>query len=64
MKRIKGIKETKEKYTHRLKPKIEKQEIKETNCFALVVVRHLPWYKKLAKKIRNFIVIYRWRKAR
>lgn len=49
----------------------EKQEIElqdtqptETNCFALVVVRKIPWYKKLARCIRNMIVIYRWRKAR
>ena len=38
--------------------------IENTNCFALVVVRKLPWYKKLVKSIRNFFVIYNWRKAR
>lgn len=45
---------------------IELQSTKkeELNCFALVVVRKLPWYKKLARSIRNFIVIYKWRKAR
>jgi len=48
------------------KQKIELQEtqVAETNCFALVVVRKLPWYKKFVRSIRNFIVIYRWRKAR
>ena len=35
-----------------------------SNSFALVVVRKLPWYKKLIRNIRNFIVVYRWRKAR
>ena len=40
------------------------EEIKEQNCFALVVVRKLPWYRKIAKNIRNFFVVYRWRKAR
>ena len=35
-----------------------------SNCFALVVVRNLPWYKKFIRNIRNFIVIYKWRKAR
>ena len=40
------------------------EETKNQNCFALVIVRKLPWYKKLAKNIRNFFVVYRWRKAR
>ncbi len=44
----------------------ELQEVQkeEQNCFALVVVRKIPWYKKLVRSIRNMIVIYRWRKAR
>ena len=55
-----------------IEEKIKVQEIEEAkeitsneqNCFALVVVRKLPWYKKLVRNIRNFIVIYKWRKAR
>lgn len=43
---------------------LQKTQQEETNCFALVVVRKIPWYKKLVRNIRNLIVIYRWRKAR
>lgn len=43
---------------------LQKTQQEETNCFALVVIRKLPWYKKLVRNIRNLIVIYRWRKAR
>ena len=83
MRKIKGFKEIKEKYIHKILQKgekikteenclnkeEEKEQSKETlqevkDCFALVVVRKLPWYKKLARSIRSFIVIYRWRKAR
>lgn len=65
MRKIKGIRNTKANYIHKIISKDEKEEPKEEiSSFALVVVRKLPWYKKLVKKIRNFIVIYRWRKAR
>ena len=43
---------------------VQEEQTTKTNCFALVVVRKLPWYKKLVRSIRNMIVIYRWRKAR
>ena len=42
----------------------EKETKKEVSCFALVPVIKLPWYRRLFKSIRNFIVIYKWRKAR
>ena len=76
MKKIKGFRENKNNYIHKIileKYKVEKdiasKELKETepkfeNCFALVVVRKIPWYKKFVRSIRNIIVIYRWRKAR
>ena len=64
MKKIKGLKKTNVKYIHKLKPKVKEEDQKECSSFALVVVRKLPWYKKLAKKIRNYFVIYRWRKTR
>ena len=75
MKKIKGYRKFKENYIHK---KISKEETKEKGekicelipqpqeqkCFALVVVRKIPWYKKFVRNIRNLIVIYRWRKAR
>lgn len=42
----------------------EELQVEAKNSFALVVVRKLPWYKKLVRNIRNYIIIYRWRKAR
>ena len=76
MKRIKGYKEAKDNYVHKIilekykvEEKVAREEVKEIEpkfeeCFALVVVRKIPWYKKLVRNIRNMIVIYRWRKAR
>ena len=76
MKKIKGFIKNKNNYIHKIileKYKVEKdiasKELKELehkleDCFALVVVRKIPWYKKLVRSIRNMIVIYRWRKAR
>jgi len=76
MKKIKGISTVMWKccdkkriiVKHRKKAEVQENEkydeIKEVNCFALVPVIKLPWYKKLFKSIRNYIVLYRWRKAR
>ena len=76
MKKIKGYKDNKNNYIHKIlleKNQVEEnivgEQVKEIepkleDCFALVVVRKIPWYKKLVRSIRNMIVIYRWRKAR
>lgn len=82
MKKIKGYRDTKGNFIHRILLKeedktletrtikdvkhLELQEIKaeDSSCFALVVIRKIPWYKKLIRSIRNLIIIYRWRKAR
>lgn len=76
MRKIRGYRENKNNYIHKIlleESETEQtpicEEVKETepkleNCFALVVVRKIPWYKKLVRSIRNIIVIYRWRKAR
>ena len=44
--------------------KIHENKEEKQNCFALVVVRQIPWYKKVFRSIRNLIIIYKWRKAR
>ena len=76
MRKIKGISTVKWKCydkkgiidKHKIKQKVQESEkpdeIKTVNCFALVPVVKLPWYKQLFKSIRNYIVLYRWRKAR
>ena len=72
MKKIKGFTKKKFNLIHKMvntkelqenqDEVIEQQDIK--SCFALVVVRDIPWYKRLFRSIRNFLVVYRWSKAR
>ena len=49
--------------TEEEKTELQEKQEKSGECFALVVVRERPWYIRLFRSIRNFIVIYKWRKA-
>lgn len=59
-KNIKGIRRTKGNYIHKI---IIKEKPRKEDCFQLVVIQEISWYRKVFRKLRNFFVRYRWQKA-